>query len=163
MPAAHTGVEIERKFLVDEPPAELASVKASDIRQGYLVIAEDGDEVRVRERGSELTLTVKQGSGRVRAEEEVELDRDSFDRLWKLTDGRRLEKRRHEFKHDGVTIEVDVYAGDLDGLVIAEVEFESEREAERFEPPHWLGRELTGDPRFATQRLAIDGDPRGRN
>jgi CYTH domain-containing protein len=157
--SAGTGIEIERKFLVTEPPPELERCEASDIRQGYVVIAEDGSEVRVRERRGEMTLTVKRGRGRVRAEEEIELDPDAFERLWRLTEGRRLEKRRHEVEHEDLTVEVDVYAGELEGLVLAEVEFPSEDAADEFEPPRWLGRELTGDPRFSSQRLALEGKP----
>ena len=96
----------------------------------------------------------------MRAEEGVELDPDAFNRLWRLTEGRRLEKRRHLVPHGELTIEVDVYAGELTGLVLAEVEFPDEDAAGEFEPPAWLGRELTGDSRFASQRLAAEGKPR---
>jgi adenylate cyclase len=54
-------------------------------------------------------------------------------------------------------VEVDVYAGDLDGLVSAEVEFASEEAAAAFAPPAWLGREVTGDPRYANRALAVSG------
>lgn len=159
MASTGSGVEIERKFLVVEPPKELERCETSDIRQGYLVIGDDGAEVRLRERGDEMTLTVKRGTGQVRAEEEVELDPGAFKRLWPLTDGRRLEKRRHLVPHEGLTIEIDVYAGELSGLVIAEVEFPNEAAADGFEPPTWLDRELTDDPRFSSQRLAAEGKP----
>ena len=56
-------------------------------------------------------------------------------------------------------IELDVYEGDLGGLVTAEVEFPSEADAERFDPPPWLGRDVTGDDRFSTRRLALYGVP----
>jgi adenylate cyclase len=58
-----------------------------------------------------------------------------------------------------VTIELDVYGGDLEGLVVAEVEFASEEDADAFDPPAWLGREVTDDPRYKNQRLARDGAP----
>lgn len=157
---AGAGKEIERKFRVAQLPGNLDECSSSDIRQGYLAVTEDGTEVRVRKRGDETTLTVKQGQGRVRAEEEVKLDSDEFARLWRLTEGRRLEKRRHLVPAgSGLTIELDVYAGSLDGLALAEVEFASEEQAEDFEPPDWLGEELTGNPRFNSQRLAVRGLP----
>jgi CYTH domain-containing protein len=56
--------------------------------------------------------------------------------------------------------ELDVYRGALAGLVVAEVEFRSEADAEAFRPPSWFADEVTGDPRFANQRLAVDGIPR---
>jgi adenylate cyclase len=154
------GVEIERKFLVAEPPDDLDRCEASDIRQGYLSVGEDRTEVRLRERDSEATLTVKQGRGRTRAEEEIELDADAFRRLWRMTEGCRLEKRRHLVPAgSGLTIELDIYTGHLAGLMLAEVEFSSEAAADDFEPPPWLGRELTDDPRYSSQRLAVEGKP----
>ena len=69
-------MEIERKFLIDEPP-RLDRFERSEIEQGYLSLAdpEGGAEVRLRRRGDELTLTAKSGGGRVREEEEIELER----------------------------------------------------------------------------------------
>jgi CYTH domain-containing protein len=58
---------------------------------------------------------------------------------------------------DGLTAEVDVYEGDLGGLVTAEVEFPSEEASSAFDPPGWLGREVTGDPRYANRTLAVSG------
>jgi CYTH domain-containing protein len=154
------GVEIERKFLVAEPPRGLDRCEASAIRQGYLAVGEDRTEVRLRERDAAATLTVKQGRGRRRAEEEIELDPDAFRRLWRLTEGCRLEKTRHLVPAaPDLTIELDVYAGHLEGLMLAEIEFPSEAAADDFEPPPWLGRELTDDVRYSSQRLAVDGKP----
>jgi CYTH domain-containing protein len=115
----------------------------------------------VRERGGEAVLTVKQGAGRSRAEEEVRLEAEAFARLWPLTEGRRIEKVRH-LVDDGAghVIEVDVFDGALRGLVTAEVEFASDGDAEGFAAPAWLGREITDDPRFKNQRLALEGLPR---
>jgi CYTH domain-containing protein len=61
--------------------------------------------------------------------------------------------------HDGVEIEVDVYEGDLEGLIVAEVEFDSEERARGFEPPAWLGDDVTGDERFLNENLAVNGVP----
>ena len=153
-------MEIERKFLVGDAPAELAGHPCSEIRQGYLAIDADGTEVRVRSRDGSAVLTVKQGAGRSRAEEELELGGGQFERLWPLTAGRRIEKRRYVVPTTGaLTIEVDVYAGELEGLVIAEVEFPDDRAADAFEPPAWFGREVTDDARFKNQSLAREGGP----
>ena len=81
------GVEIERKFLVAELPPELADHPGERIEQGYLAIAPDGVEVRVRRRAGQATLTVKSGPGQVRTEEELAIDARRFDALWQLTDG----------------------------------------------------------------------------
>jgi CYTH domain-containing protein len=67
-------VEIERKFLVPELPQGLERARATRIEQGYVAIAGDGTEVRIRRRDGETLLTVKGGSGRSRTEEEIEID-----------------------------------------------------------------------------------------
>jgi adenylate cyclase len=61
--------------------------------------------------------------------------------------------------YDGHTIEVDVFEGDLGELVIGEVEFDSEPASDEFEAPEWLGEEVTGDPRYANETLAVEGAP----
>ena len=156
-------MEIERKFLIDEPP-RLDRFEHSEIEQGYLSLAdpERGAEVRLRRRGDELTLTAKSGGGRVREEEEIELEQDEFERLWRLTEGRRLAKRRYLIPHEGREVELDVYGGDLDGLTVAEVEFDDERQAQEFEPPAWFGDEVTGKEEYLNESLATRGRPRSR-
>jgi CYTH domain-containing protein len=153
-------VEVERKFLVPALP-DLSGFESSEIEQGYLALPDEkgGAEVRLRSRGNELTLTVKSAGGEVRDEEELELDRDEFDRLWKLTEGRRLAKRRYVIPHDGLELELDVYAGALEGLLVAEVEFEDEDAAGEFEPPAWFGDEVTGKEHYKNESLATRGLP----
>jgi adenylate cyclase len=153
-------MEVERKFLVAVAP-DLAGAEAVEIEQGYLAIGSDG-EVRVRRQGDRLLLTAKRGSGLSREEAEVELDGSSFDELWSLTQGRRLKKRRYVIPHGDLKIEVDAYEGDLEGLMVAEIEFPSEEEAKAFEPPGWLSEEVTGDHRYLNETLAAAGVPSGR-
>lgn len=149
--------EIERKFLVAEMPRGESG--RTEIEQGYLALDEHG-EVRLRRAGGELLLTAKGGHGEVREEVEVPIEPGAFDALWALTAGRRVRKVRHYVPLGGARrAEVDVYEGALDGLRTAEVEFGSREEADRFEPPSWLGAELTGDARYANQTLATRGLP----
>jgi adenylate cyclase len=123
--------EIERKFLVTALPAGLGEGDA--IAQGYLAIATDGVETRIRRRAGAATLTVKSGPAMVRVEEEIPIEPERFDALWPLTEGRRVEKVRHLVALEGgLTAEVDVYAGPLDGLLTAEIEFPSETAARTF-------------------------------
>jgi CYTH domain-containing protein len=150
-------VEVERKFLVPEPP-DLAGTDSDEIEQGYLAIGAEG-EVRLRRKGQKLVLTAKRGSGLSREEGEIELDRESFEGLWPLTEGRRLHKRRHLIPDGDLTIELDVYEGDLAGLLVAEIEFASEDQARQFEPPEWIGEEVTGDERYLNETLATQGRP----
>jgi adenylate cyclase len=154
------GVEIERKFRVAELPPDLAQYPGRRIEQGYLAIGPDGVEVRVRRRAGQTTLTVKSGPGQVRTEEELAIDARRFDALWQLTEGRRVSKTRHEIPLAGEAVaELDVYDGDLDGLLTVEIEFGSLEASEAFVPPPWIGRELTGDKRYANQSLALEGRP----
>jgi CYTH domain-containing protein len=155
------GVEIERKFLVDRLPDGLDV--GERIEQGYLAVADDGVEVRIRRSGDTTTLTVKSGPGEVRTEEEIAIDGRRFESLWPLTDGRRVAKTRHRVPvMPGLTAEVDVYEGAHDGLLTAEVEFPTREASAGFDPPAWLGRELTGDRRYANQALAFHGPPPDR-
>jgi CYTH domain-containing protein len=153
-------IEIERKFLVTQRPADLERWPSTAMEQGYVAIADDGTEVRVRRRTGSVALTVKSGGGRTRVEEEIEIEPDRFERLWPLTEGRRIQKTRYQIPADGgLTIELDVYEGALAGLVVAEVEFATEDAADAFQAPDWFGPEVTEDQRYKNQRLACDGAP----
>jgi CYTH domain-containing protein len=147
--------EIERKWLVPDPPADLDGFPAKQIDQGYLAIDADGTEVRVRRADGDAVMTIKQGAGQTRAEEEFAIPPDRFERLWPLTEARRVEKLRHLLPGPGdLTFEVDRFAGDLEGLVVVEVEFPDEAAAEAFAAPAWFGREVTDDTRYKNQALA---------
>jgi adenylate cyclase len=153
--------EIERKWLVDEPPGDLSEFPSRQLDQGYLAIDPDGTEVRVRRSDDEAVMTIKQGAGRTRAEEEFAIPADRFERLWPLTAGRRVQKRRYRIPgSDGLTFELDRYGGELEGLSVVEVEFPDEQLASSFTAPVWFGREVTDDPRYKNQNLAqSDGPP----
>jgi CYTH domain-containing protein len=146
--------EIERKFLVREIPDGLTSYPASDIAQGYLVSLDDGLQVRLRKSDERYLLTYKRGTGNVREEREVELTAEQFDDLWPATEGKRLVKTRYEIPFGDRVVEIDVYHDRHEGLVVAEVEFETEEAAKDFQPPDWLGDDVTGDPRYSNQLLA---------
>ena len=152
------GIEIERKFLLDGLPPALKFAHRTAILQGYLAV--DGDtEVRVRRTPKGAWLTIKHGGGGSRVEEELALSERQADSLWALTEGRRVQKVRRVMRVDGADIEVDEYAGGLDGLVVAEVEFIDEDSARAFTQPPWFGREVTGDAAYANRSLATHGLP----
>jgi CYTH domain-containing protein len=155
-----SGLEIERKFLVEEIPADLDTHPSAQIDQGYLALTEGGLEVRIRSYGPRAALTIKSGAGQVRLEEEIDIDERRFLSLWPLTEGKRICKRRYLIPAaEGLQIELDVYADALAGLVTAEVEFDSSAAAAAFSPPAWLGRDVSDDPRYKNKRLAVDGLP----
>ncbi len=156
-------VERERKFLVDSVPSDLDLSDHVDIRQGYLVTDahDEHASVRVRDAGREgCTLTVKAGHhGAERTELEWTIGREQFDAAWAHTTGRRITKRRHRIPLSGSVVELDVFGGELRGLVVAEVEFPDTDALDAFEPPPWFGREVTDDRRYANAALAVDGLP----
>ncbi len=154
------GTEIERKFLVDYLP-DLEKVPHKEIVQGYIAATEDDLEVRLRRSGDSFFHTIKRGTGQVRDEFETDLSKQQFDALWPATEGKRLEKSRFELPHDGRIIELDVYHGNLEGLVVAEVEFDSEEASKKFVVPDWFGREVTFNSDYKNKNLALHGIPAG--
>ncbi|MGH2942160.1 MAG: CYTH domain-containing protein [Solirubrobacteraceae bacterium] len=153
-----SGIEIERKFLLSGLPQTMRYARREPIRQGYLAL--DGEtEVRVRISPKGAVLTIKSGHGEVRTEVELTLAGGQGDALWELTEGRRIQKTRRRVRVGDAVVEVDEYAGALDGLVVAEVEFADEDASRAFEPPSWFVREVTGDRRYSNRNLACDGLP----
>ena len=154
------GKEVERKFVLAGRPPGLDEHPARRIEQGYLAIDPAGSEVRVRRKDDETLMTVKAGFGLVRAEEEFAIEAERFERLWALTEGRRVVKTRYLVPLDGSLVaEVDEYDEQLAGLFTAEVEFPDAAAALAYAPPSWLGREVTEDPRYNNRSLAVDGIP----
>lgn len=148
--------EIERKFRVAEVPSDLG--RGAPLRQAYVAL--DGAvEVRVRSDGADHRLTVKGGTGLERAEVELPIDAGAFGELWALAGGRHVEKTRHRIDLGGATAELDLYAGDLAGLAVVEVEFPSREAADAFVPPAWFGVELTGRSGWSNADLARHGAP----
>lgn len=162
-PEPKPAAEIERKYLVPAPPADLRTHASQQLQQGYLAVTEDGTEVRLRRRGDHCSLTVKsplEGSeGLARWESEVPVTAEQFHALWPATRGKRVEKTRFQVPVTGATAEVDVYESALQGLVTAEVEFATAEAAAAFEAPPWFGREVTSDSRYKNQQLASHGLP----
>ncbi len=154
-------IEIERKFILSESPTPGQLGAGVHLRQGYLA-EEDTVEVRVRITAETAMLTVKAGTGISRTEVDVAISFEQAEALWPHTVRRRIDKTRYRVVLDdplGHVAELDVYAGALAGLRVAEVEFTSEAEAAAFVPPGWFGRELTGDPGWSNAALARRGRP----
>jgi CYTH domain-containing protein/8-oxo-dGTP pyrophosphatase MutT (NUDIX family) len=151
-------IEIERKFLVKSLPAEMPG--GTRILQGYLA-HDEHMEVRIRQFGNNHFLTIKVGSGLTRQETEIDISPQQFLALWPSTEGRRLEKVRSLVNHGAFQVEVDRYVGDLEPLLVAEVEFSSIEESERFEKPDYLGQEVTEEEAYKNSSLAIHGIPDG--
>jgi len=151
--------EIEKKFLVIELPPDLENYPKNEIMQGYLIVTENDIEIRIRKKGDRFSETVKAGSGLVRQESEKEITEEAFFDHWPLTKDKRIKKIRYDIEYGGKLIELDIYSGQLEGLVVAEVEFDSEEESGLFQPPQWFGEEVTHDERYKNKNLALHGKP----
>jgi len=144
------GTEIERKFLVKEGPWREAA--ADTYRQGYLSTVKERT-VRVRTINDKGYLTVKGisvGASRLEFEYEIPVA-DARELLDKLCEKPLIEKQRYKLDHGGLTWEIDVFFGDNEGLIVAEVELQSEDQV--FERPDWVVDEVTSDPRYYNANL----------
>jgi CYTH domain-containing protein len=147
-------MEIERKFLIKELP-DLSKYKYVDIEQGYLSTS---PVVRIRKKNDDYILTYK-GSGLLAHEEiEAALTKEAYEHLAGKIDGFLIIKRRYLIPLDPYTIELDVFAGHMDGLLMAEVEFPSVEEANAFIAPDWFSEEVTNDRRYHNSNM-IFGNP----
>jgi adenylate cyclase len=150
--------EVERKFLVSG--AQWRNLVEADIRirQFYLAAA-PGRTVRVRiSDGVSAKLTLKFGTAaRERDEFEYPIPLAEAEEMLAFALGRVIEKTRHHVRHRGYLYEVDVFGGQLAGLVVAELETPEDVSDEKL--PDWLGREVTGESRFYNASLALGGIP----
>ena len=149
-----SGLEIERKFLVRNDDYKRQAFDSSRICQGY-ICSGHGRTVRVRIRDQRGYLTIKGPSnadGISRYEFEKEITLDEAQHLMQLCEPGRIDKRRYLVKSGDHTFEVDEFYGENEGLVIAEVELQSEDES--FEKPDFIGKEVTGDRRYYNGHLS---------
>ncbi|MGZ8295339.1 MAG: CYTH domain-containing protein [Telluria sp.] len=145
------GVEIERKFLLTGDDWRSLGEPVL-LRQGYLS-SQPERVVRVRVEGERATMTIKgRSSGATRGEWEYEIPlADANELLDQLCEKPVIEKYRRRISHAGLTWEVDEFLGANQGLVVAEVELESEDQ--QFDKPSWIGAEVTDDPRYYNSSL----------
>ena len=146
--------EIERKFLVRGEDWRVTGT-GTPYRQGYLSTSPERS-VRIRLARDKGTLTIKGITvGATRAEYEYEIPAgEACEMLDNLCERPLIEKTRYRVEHQGLTWEVDEFDGDNAGLVIAEVELDEEGQVIML--PGWVGKEVTGDPRYYNASLIAD-------
>jgi CYTH domain-containing protein len=138
------GKEIERKFMVKE--GAWRNVKGTRYRQGYINSAKERN-VRVRTMEDKAYLTIKGiAIGASRMEFEYEIPRQDADKLLEICEKPLIEKTRYKVQEGGFVWEVDEFFRENQGLIVAEVELESEDQ--EFTNPDWVREEVTGDPRY---------------
>ncbi len=148
------GVEIERKFLVNENwKKDFQDLKGKIIKQGYL--NQDPERtVRVRIKGDQGFLTIKGKNDNIsRVEFEYEIPLSDANSLLNLCEHSIIEKVRYEIKIENHIWEVDVFEGDNNGLIVAEIELNQENES--FKVPNWVGLEVSLEDRYYNSNLSI--------
>lgn len=145
-------MEIERKFLPAELPEDLSEYEVHQIEQGYLCT---DPVVRIRRQDSDYYLTYKSKGLLSREEYNLPLTAEAYEHLKPKADGRVIVKKRYLIPFDArLTVELDVFEGDLKPLVLAEIEFGSEEEAKTFAAPAWLGQDVTYDPHYHNSEMS---------
>lgn len=151
--------EIERKFLVITNEWRALADEGARYEQAYLMGGK-GRSVRVRVSGDSAKLTLKFGeSGLSRDEFEYAIPVSDAREMMPLREGNVIDKTRFNIVHEGFVWEVDEFRGALDGLIVAEIELVNE--SAQFSKPNWLGREVTGEPAYYNQTMAMHGYPEG--
>ena len=154
-------MEIEKKFLVRQLPDDLETYEHSQIEQGYL---NEKPVIRIRKMEDEYWFTYKakvDAAGKdpvcVSREAELPLTKEAYEHLRGKIDGCLIEKTRYRIGCGPYTIELDVFHGTYEGMILAEVEFPTEQEAQAFVPPDWFGENVSGDCRYSNASLALSG------
>ncbi len=145
------GVEIERKFLLANDDWRMLA-KGVCYRQGYLYENRES-VVRIRTIKDKGYLTLKwKTTGITRAEYEYEIpQQDCIEMLKRVAQKSIIEKYRYIIEYKGFVWEIDEFSGENQGLIVAEVELDSENQ--KFTKPEWVGREVTDDPRYFNSNL----------
>lgn len=147
-------IEIERKFLVKSLDFKQEALKKTRIIQGFLN-TDKKRTVRIRLNEDKGFITVKGQSdneGLTRFEWEKEISKQEAESLLKLCEPGVIDKTRYEIKVEKHIYEVDVFHGENEGLIIAELELEHENEV--FTKPNWIGEEVTGNIKYYNSQLS---------
>jgi len=147
-------IEIERKFLVKSEAFKKEAFKQTRISQGFLN-TDKARTVRVRLKGVQGFITIKGASsesGLSRFEWEKEIPKQEAEALLELCEPSIIDKTRYEIKLGQHIYEVDEFYGDNSGLIVAEIELNTETET--YIKPDWLGNEVTGDVKYYNSQLS---------
>ena len=145
-------MEIERKYLIKNLPFDLNSYPSRLIEQAYLCTE---PVVRIRLEDDNYYLTYKGKGFMVREEYNLPLSKEAYAHLLPKADGNIITKKRYFIPiNDKLTIELDVFDKPFDSLILAEVEFSSEEQANSFSPPDWFGEDVTFSKKYQNSTLS---------
>ena len=148
-------MEIERKFLISQLPENLDSYQHKEIEQGYLSTE---PVLRIRRQDTEYWVTYKSAGMMSREEYNLPLNQASYEHLREKIDGLLISKTRYLIPYDDkLTIELDIFHGDLEPLIMAEVEFDTEKEANAFVAPDSFVEEVTYSGKYHNSYLSQHG------
>ena len=145
-------MEIERKYLIHTLPENLEQFPSHQIEQGYLCT---NPVVRIRKQDSDYYLTYKGKGLMIREEYNLPLTAAAYEHLKSKIDGILLSKTRYLLPlSETLTIELDIFKGELAPLILAEVEFPTEEDANAFTPPVWFGEDVTFSSKYHNSSLS---------
>ena len=134
-------MEIERKYLIRRLPENLETYPCHDIEQAYLCTA---PVVRIRRQDDRYILTYKSSGMMAHEEYNLPLTKEAYEHLKAKADGNVITKRRYLIPLDkALTVELDLFSGAFDCMILAEVEFPTEEAANTFTPPDWFIEDVT--------------------
>ncbi len=160
-------IELENTYLMKKIPEGLFDCGHKEVVDVYLPITSNHPVMRLRKNGDDFELTkkypVKEGDASQQAEETIILDQGEFDMLNTL-EGKRVHKVRYYYDHKGHLAEVDVFKGDLEGLIVVDFEFDTVEDKDAFMMPDFCLVDVTQETFVAGGMLAgkeygdIEGD-----
>ncbi|MCR4717692.1 MAG: CYTH domain-containing protein [Lachnospiraceae bacterium] len=146
-------MEIERKFTLKRLPDNIDKYPHHEISQAYILSTDP--VIRIRQLDDEYILTYKSSGMMSRIEEELPLNKEAFNTLLKKTDGLIISKTRYLIpEKDSLTIELDCFHGELEGLYLAEVEFESEEQAKNYELASFFFEDVTFSSKYHNSSMS---------
>ena len=155
--------EIEKKWIIDKNkiPYNLSNTEIIKIEQTYISFS---PEIRVRKinDGEQYTFTVKTNmtaDGMTRDEMETYITQEEYNNLIKKQEGNTIYKTRYQFLDGDYLLAVDIFSGELDGLAYLEIEFENQEDANNFQTPNWVIKDVTSDLNYKNGHLARYGIP----
>jgi CYTH domain-containing protein len=139
-------IEFERTFLLKNIPAGMEKCKSIEIVDIYIPEAAEHPILRIRKRGNSFEITkkypIKGNDSSEQGEYTISLSKEEFDELSQLK-GKRFRKRRYFYPFDGRTAEIDIYLDDLEGLCLADFEFNDREQKDKFEMPDFCLADVT--------------------
>lgn len=155
--------EIEKKWLVNpaQIPYDLEKAEKIKIEQTYINFS---PEIRVRKinDGAMYSFAVKTGlteDGLIRKEIDEEITEEEYNNMVKKQEGNTIHKTRYQLLDGEYVLSIDIFSGDLEGLAYLEIEFKNKEEAEKYQTPDWVIKDVTADVRYKNGSLARFGVP----